>query len=209
MPDAGLHPHREAMHKQHIEPGPSCCVPFGDPHVHKVTPSGETRQECIHSSANTMGTSPPYGEGTPGRRQVQRKEKEGGTSAKGSVQMLTCVPLPHLVLPLSGCACSGTPTKVRTGDTHDSGFAASRVSPCQTSNANFAMAQRGYRHYDWGDSRGRHVSMGAAMVYRTSGRKGPSPQRHKPTKECQRVVPSSSQPSPTIWGNQCGSDDRD
>ena len=26
MPDAGLHPHREAMHKQHTEPGPSCCV---------------------------------------------------------------------------------------------------------------------------------------------------------------------------------------
>ena len=42
---------------------------------------------------------------------------------------------------------------------------------------------------------------GVAMVYRTSC--------HKPTKEYQRIVPSSSQPSPTIWGNQCGSDDRD
>ena len=50
---------------------------------------------------------------------------------------------------------------------------------------------------------------GVAMVYRTSGHKGQSPQRHKPTKECQRVAPSSSQPSPAIWGNQCGSDDRD
>ena len=26
MPDAGLHPHSEAMHKQHTEPGPSCYV---------------------------------------------------------------------------------------------------------------------------------------------------------------------------------------
>ena len=49
---------------------------------------------------------------------------------------------------------------------------------------------------------------GVAMMYRTSGHKGPSPQRHKPTKECQRIVPSP-QPSPTIWGNQCGLDDRD
>ena len=35
MPDAGLHPHREAMHKQHTQSGSSCCAPFGDPHVHK------------------------------------------------------------------------------------------------------------------------------------------------------------------------------
>ena len=55
MPDAGLHPHREPMHKQHTEPMPSCCVPFSDPHVHNVTPSYNTRQECSHSSANTMG----------------------------------------------------------------------------------------------------------------------------------------------------------
>ena len=92
------------------------CVPFGDPHVHKVTTSKEAKQECTHSSANTLGTSPPYGEDTPDRRQVQRKEKEGDTSAKGSVLMLTCVPLPHLVLPLSGCACSGTPTKATRGE---------------------------------------------------------------------------------------------
>ena len=35
---------------------------------------------------------------------------------------------------------------------------------------------------------------GVAMVYQTSGHKGPSPQRHKPTKECLRVVPSSPNP---------------
>ena len=50
---------------------------------------------------------------------------------------------------------------------------------------------------------------GVAMMYRTSGHKGTSPQRHKPTKECQRIVPSSSQPCPTIWGGQCGLNDRD
>ena len=53
MPDAGLHPHREAMRKQHTQSGSSCCVPFGDPHVHKETRSNETNQECSHSSANT------------------------------------------------------------------------------------------------------------------------------------------------------------
>ena len=77
MPDAGLHPHRGAMDKQHTEPRPSCCVPFGDPHVHKVTPSGKTRQGRNNSSANTLGGSPPYGEDTPDRRQVQRKEQKG------------------------------------------------------------------------------------------------------------------------------------
>ena len=50
---------------------------------------------------------------------------------------------------------------------------------------------------------------GVAMMYRTSGHKGPSPQRLKPTNECRRIVPSSSQASPTIWGNQCGLNDRD
>ena len=55
MPDACLHPHREAMHTQHTEPGPSYRGPFSDPHVHKVTQSIETKQECNHSSANTLG----------------------------------------------------------------------------------------------------------------------------------------------------------
>ena len=94
----------------------SRCVPCSDPHVHKVARSTDTRQECTNSSAKAMGTSPPSGEDTPCRREVQRKEKGGGTSAKGSVLRLTCVPLPHLVLPLSGCACSGTPTKATRGE---------------------------------------------------------------------------------------------
>ena len=47
------------------------------------------------------------------------------------------------------------------------------------------------------------------MLHQPTGRKGRSPQRHKYPQECHRIVPSSSQPSPTIWGNQCGPDDRD
>ena len=73
--------------------------------------AGLQTQQCKH-----IVTSPPSGEDTPDRRQVQRKEKGGGTSAKGSVLILTCVPLPHLVLPLSGCACSGTPTIATRGE---------------------------------------------------------------------------------------------
>ena len=63
-----------------------------------------------------MGVNPTADKDTPCRRQIQRKKKEGGTSAKSSVLRLTCVPLPHLVLPLSGCACSATPTKAKRGE---------------------------------------------------------------------------------------------
>ena len=35
--------------------GHRAVCPFGDPHVHKVTPSGETKQGCSHSNANTLG----------------------------------------------------------------------------------------------------------------------------------------------------------
>ena len=89
MPDAGLHPHREAMHKQHTEPGPSCCVPLGDPHVHKVAPSGETRQGCSHSSANTLSpclTSCCPCRGAPAQvpRQRQHEVRQGDTHDSGS-----------------------------------------------------------------------------------------------------------------------------
>ena len=47
------------------------------------------------------------------------------------------------------------------------------------------------------------------MLYKPSGRKGRTPQRHKYTKKCHKLVPSSSQASPTLWGNHCGSDNRD
>ena len=132
MPDTDRHPHREAMDKQHTQPKQSRCVPFSDPHVHKVARSTDTRQECTNSSAKTMGTSPPSGGDTPCRRQVQREEKGGGASAKSSVLILTCVPLPHLVLPLSGWPAQAPRQwqhEVRQGDTHDSGSAAIRGVP--------------------------------------------------------------------------------
>ena len=34
------------------QPGSSCCVPFGDPYVHKETRSDEPRQVCNHSNAS-------------------------------------------------------------------------------------------------------------------------------------------------------------
>ena len=47
------------------------------------------------------------------------------------------------------------------------------------------------------------------MLFQPSSRKGRPPQRHKYTKKYNRIAPSSPQASQTIWGNQCGSDDRD
>ena len=47
------------------------------------------------------------------------------------------------------------------------------------------------------------------MLHQPSGRKGPSPQRRKYTKKYDQIEPSSSQASPTLWGNHCGSDNRD
>ena len=77
-------------------------------------------------------------------------------------------------------------------------IAASPLSGCP-------LAKPATQHLRW-SSEGKGTTIGAttgivmcqwgvAMMYRTSGHKGPSPQRHKPIKECQRVVPSSSQPS--------------
>ena len=108
-------PTPRAMHKHHTEPGPSCCVPFGDPHVHNVTPSGETRQGAATAAQTHWGQSTIW-RGHTRPTTSPKGGNEGGTPATGSVLMLTCVPLPHLVLPLSGCACSGTPTKVTRGE---------------------------------------------------------------------------------------------
>ena len=60
----------------HTQSTQSRCVPFSDPHVHKVTRSNDTdRNEP--TATQHIGASPAYGEDTPDRRQVQRKEKEG------------------------------------------------------------------------------------------------------------------------------------
>ena len=91
-----------------------------------------------------IGTIPPSREDTSDRRQVHIKEKEGYIS-KGFCAKPDLGP-PCLI---SCCPCRGAPAQaprqwqheVRQGDTHDSGPAAIRVSPCQTSNATLAMAQ--------------------------------------------------------------------
>ena len=116
MPDAGLHPHRESMHKQHTQShGHRAVCPFGDNHTHNAQRPNDNRQEYNHSSANTLG--PSHHSATTHQADDESKgRKQEGTSAKGSVLILTCVPLPHLVLPLSGCACSGTPTMATRGE---------------------------------------------------------------------------------------------
>ena len=91
-------------------------------------------------------------------------------------------------------------------------IAASPLSGCP-------LAKPATQHLRW-SSEGKGITIGAtvgivmcqwgvAMMYRTKCHKGPSPQRHTPTKECRRIVPSSIQASPAIWGNQCGLGDRD
>ena len=85
----------------------------------------------------------------------------------------------------------------------------SGMSPCQTSSNILRWPSEGK-----GTTIGVTVGIvmcqwGVAMMSRTTGHNGPSPQRHNPTNESQRIVPSSSQPSPTIWADQCGLDDRD
>ena len=64
-----------------------------------------------------MGASPPCGEDTPNRRQVQMKEKEGrgGISKEFCVKTDLC-PLASPRVALVGVACSGTPTKATRGE---------------------------------------------------------------------------------------------
>ena len=49
------HTARRWTNNTHTQSKQSRCVPFSDPHVHKVARSNDTRQECNHSSANTLG----------------------------------------------------------------------------------------------------------------------------------------------------------
>ena len=115
MPDAGLHPHREAMRKQHTQPGPSCCVPFDDPQVHKVTPSKETKQECSHSNANTWV---PVHHMTR-TQQIDDKSKE--RKRRGYISKEFCAktdlcPLASPRVALVGVCPLGTPTMATRGE---------------------------------------------------------------------------------------------
>ena len=166
-------PRGDAQHTQ--EPGPSCCVPFGDPHVHKVTPSGETRQGAATAAQTHWSQS---------------------TIWRGHTSLTSCCPCRGGLLrhPDNGNTRRGKGTPM---------IAASPLSGCP-------LAKPATQNLRW-PSEGKGTTIGAtvgivmcqwgvAMVYRTSGHKGPSPQRHKPTKECQRIVPSSSQPLPDPLG---------
>ena len=116
MPDAGLQPYREAMHKQHTEPGPSCCVSLGDPHVHKETPSGETKQECIHSSANTLGPVHHLERTHQTDDKSKERKRRGGYISKGFCANTDLCPLASPRVALVGVACSGTPTMATRGE---------------------------------------------------------------------------------------------
>ena len=103
------------MHKQHTEPGPSCCAPLRRPTCQQSDAIGATKQECSPSNANTLGQSTMW-RGHTRSTTNPNKGKRRGCISKEFCAKLTCVPLHHLVLPLSGCACSGTPTKATRGD---------------------------------------------------------------------------------------------
>ena len=92
------------------------CVPFGKPtcpqsnDIERNQAGMQPQQRKHIGPAHHMARTHQTDDKSKGRK------KKGGTSAKGSVLILTCVPLPHLVLPLSGCACSGTPTMATRGE---------------------------------------------------------------------------------------------
>ena len=106
-------PHREAMHKQHTEPRPSGCVAFGDPHVHKVARSNDTRQECTHSTAKALGTSPPSGEDTPDDDQSKGRKRRGYISKEFCANTDLC-PLASPRVALAGVRLLRHPDKGNT-----------------------------------------------------------------------------------------------
>ena len=144
MPDAGLHPHREAMHKQHTQSRSSCCVPFGDPHVHKETRSNEARQECSHSSANTLG-QPTIWRGHTRPTTSHKEGKRRGYISKEFCANTDLCPLASPPVALVGVCLLRHPDKGNTrggkGTPMIAASPLSGVSPCQTSNATLAMAQ--------------------------------------------------------------------
>ena len=116
MPDAGLHPHHEATHKQHTHSQGRRAVCPSATHMSirkrdRTEPNGDAATATqTHWCQSTMWRGHTRSTTSP------KKGKRRGASAKGSVLRLTCVPLPHLVVPLAGCACSGTPTMATRGE---------------------------------------------------------------------------------------------
>ena len=68
---------RGQAHTTHTQPGSSCCVPFGNPHVQEGNAIERNQAGMQPQQRKHIGTSPPYGEDTPDRRQVKRKETKG------------------------------------------------------------------------------------------------------------------------------------
>ena len=116
MPDAGLHPHREAMDKQHTHTIKAIALSALQRPTCPQNGAIERRQAGMQPQQRKhIGTSPPYGEDTPGRRQVQRRKKEGCMS-KGFCANTDPCPLASPRVALVGVACSGTPTKATRGE---------------------------------------------------------------------------------------------
>ena len=107
-------PTPRAMHKQHTEPGPSCCVPFGESHVHKITRSGETKQECNRSSANTLGAVHHMARTHQTDDQSKGRKKGGGYSSKGFCANTDLCPLASPRVALVGVRLLRHPDKGNT-----------------------------------------------------------------------------------------------
>ena len=116
MPDTDRHPHREAMDKQHTHNQSNRAVCPSATHMSTKWRDRTAPDRDATTAAQTHWDQSPIWRGHTKPTTSPKEGKGRGTSAKSSVLILTCVPLPHLVLPLSGCACSGTPTMATRGE---------------------------------------------------------------------------------------------
>ena len=146
MPDAGLHPHREARHKQHTHSQGHRAVCPSATHM-SIRKRDRTKPgRNAATAAQTHWSQPTIWRGHT-RSTISPKEgKIRGYISKEFCAKTDLCPLASPRVALVGVCLLRHPDKgrrheVRQGDTHDSGSAAIRVSPCQTSNAKLAMAQ--------------------------------------------------------------------
>ena len=116
MPDTGLHPHRESKHKQHTRSQGHRAVCPSATHMSIRNRDRTKPSRNAVTAAQTHWYQSTMWRGHTRSTTSPKERKRRGASAKSSVLRLTCVPLPHLVLPLSGCACSGTPTMATRGE---------------------------------------------------------------------------------------------
>ena len=134
-----------------------------------------------------------------------KEEKEGGASAKGSVLILTCVSLPHLVLPLSGAPAQAPRQRqheVRQGDTHDSGSAAIRGVPLpnpQRKTGDGPLRAKASR-LGWEGPGYSCLTGCVAMLYKPLRPRRPTIATTQIPKGCDRIVTSLPQALPDrLW----------